>query len=394
MATESETLQNGDIKEGKRKKSWSELTNGQKAARITAITAGGLVGLFVLTVVIYLLYVVCGYYRLEDNLVLEISNNNTAAVPVGGEYTVMTYNVGFGAYSPEYTFFMDTGTMKDGTPTQGKYGTAISKADVEKNINGAAGIVKSHSPDFAIIQEVDYDSTRSYRVDQRVAFASIEGYASTLAVNYHSSYLFYPFNDPHGKNNAGIMTLSKYKVADSTRYAFPIADDLSKFTDLDRCFAITRIPVDNGKTLSVISLHMSAYDEGGVIRKQQAELLKTVLASEYEKGYYVIAGGDFNQDLIGNLEKLPSNQKVPSWVSTYDEKDIPEHFAIVADKNSEVGSCRGADVVWERGKDYTCVIDGFIVSDNVEIVSVQIVDTDFAYSDHNPVKLTFKFKSA
>lgn len=241
------------------------------------------------------------------------------------------------------------------------------------------------------MQEVDYASTRSYQVDQRAYFSGIARYASTMAINYHSSYLFYPFNDPHGKNNAGIMTLSRYQIADSTRYAFPIADDFSKFTDLDRCFSVTHIPLNNGKTLSLISLHMSAYDEGGVIRKQQAELLKTVLSNEYAKGNYVIAGGDFNQDLIGNLEKFTSNQQVPPWISTYDVNDIPKHFAIVADNDSDVGSCRGADVVWERNKDYTCVIDGFIVSDNVIVNAVEIIDTDFAFSDHNPVKMTFTF---
>ena len=375
------------------KKERKQLSKGKKAAIIAGASVGGAVLLFILIVLSYLLYVVCGYYRLEDNLPLEISNNQSKTVSADGSYTIMTYNVGFGAYSPEYTFFMDTGVMKDGTPTQGKYGKAISKADVEKNIGGASNVIKTHSPDFAIVQEVDYDSSRSYGVDERVAFSSLDGYASLLAVNYHSSYLFYPFNDPHGKNNAGIMTLSRYAVTDSTRYAFPLADDFSKFTDLDRCFSVTHIPVEGGKTLSVISLHMSAYDEGGVIRKQQAELLKSVLTSEYEKGYYVIAGGDFNQDLIGDLEKFPSEQKIPAWVSTYDLNDIPAHFSIAADNNSEVGSCRGADVAWERGKDYTCVIDGFIVSDNVTVEQVEIIDTDFAFSDHNPVKMTFCFDS-
>lgn len=373
------------------KKEKKPLSKGKKAGMIAGATVGGALVLLILIVLSYLLYVVCDYHRLKDNLPLEISNNRNEMISADASHTIMTYNVGFGAYSPEYTFFMDTGEMKDGTKTQGKYGKAISKADVEKNISGAAGIIKSHSPDFAIVQEVDYDSTRSYKVDERIAFSSLEGYASLLAINYHSSYLFYPFNDPHGKNNAGIMTLSKYHIQDSTRYAFPIASDFSKFTDLDRCFSVTHVPVEGGKTLSVISLHMSAYDEGGVIRKQQAELLKGVLTSEYEKGYYVIAGGDFNQDLIGNLEKFPSEQKVPSWVSTYDQNDIPAHFSIQADNQSEVGSCRGADVVWERGKDYTCVIDGFIVSDNVAVEQVEIVDTDFAYSDHNPVKMTFRF---
>ncbi len=133
--------------ESREQKTRKPLTKVQKAVRITAITAGGLVGLFILTVVIYLLYVICDYHRLDDNLTLEINNNVEEVISVGGEHTVITYNVGFGAYSPEYTFFMDTGTMKDGTPTQGKYGTAISKADVEKNIKGSSGVIKTHNPE-------------------------------------------------------------------------------------------------------------------------------------------------------------------------------------------------------------------------------------------------------
>ena len=60
MATENAAFENAAA-ETKKKKTWKELTKGQQAVRITAITAGGLAGLFILTVVIYLLYVVCGY---------------------------------------------------------------------------------------------------------------------------------------------------------------------------------------------------------------------------------------------------------------------------------------------------------------------------------------------
>ncbi len=365
------------------------LSKKKRTVLIVVLSVGIPIVLLLLTVVGYLLYVVCDYRRLPDDMALEVYSARDATLGGDGEYSIMTYNVGFGAYGPDYTFFMDTGVMKDGTKTQGEHGTAVSKADVEHNINGSISVVKEHSLDFAIVQEVDYDSTRSYKVDQLAMFKAIDGYSSVFAENYHSSYLLYPFGDPHGKNNAGIVTLSKYAVSDSRRYAFPIADGFSKFTDLDRCFSITHVPVSGGKTLSIISLHMSAYDEGGMIRKQQAALLKTALEREYALGNYVIAGGDFNQDLIGDLEKFESAQSIPEWVNTYAAEDIPEHFSICADKNSTVGSCRGADVVWKRGWTYTCVIDGFIVSDNVTVKSVEIIDTDFAYSDHNPVKLVF-----
>ena len=55
-------------------------------------------------------------------------------------------------------------------------------------------------------------------------------------------------------------------------------------------------------------------------------------------------------------------------------------------------TCRGADIPYEKGVNYVTVIDGFIVSDNVEVISNATVDTQYAYSDHNPVKLCFKLK--
>ena len=37
------------------------------------------------------------------------------------------------------------------------------------------------------------------------------------------------------------------------------------------------------------------------------------------------------------------------------------------------------------------VLDGFIVSDNLEVELVEVVDTNFEYTDHQPVKLKVRF---
>ena len=44
---------------------------------------------------------------------------------------------------------------------------------------------------------------------------------------------------------------------------------------------------------------------------------------------------------------------------------------------------------YEPGVSYEVTVDGFIVSDNVSATAVN-VDAGFAYSDHNPVLLTFE----
>ena len=71
--------------------------------------------------------------------------------------------------------------------------------------------------------------------------------------------------------------------------------------DLDRAIVEHTIPVNNGKHVRLVNLHLSAYDEGGKIRKQQVEYLKAYMNKHYEKGDYVIMGGDWNQ-LVSDVQ--------------------------------------------------------------------------------------------
>ena len=222
---------------------------------------------------------------------------------------------------------------------------------------------------------------------------AFSGYASVFANNFHSAYLFYPFLEPHGAVQAGLLNLSRYQIKESVRRQFPVSDAfITKFTDLDRCFSVTRYDVSGGKELVLIQLHMSAYDEGGTIRAEQLKVLNGVLAEEYAKGNYVIAGGDFNHDIAGTIDTFPSEQKIPEWVFQLDQDDLAEGYSFVRAENAdETATCRGADIPYEKGVTYVTCVDGFLVSDNVR-ATAQNVDNEFRYSDHNPVILTFELE--
>lgn len=63
----------------------------------------------------------------------------------------------------------------------------------------------SLDPDFAMIEEIDLDSTRSYHVDEyQILKECLPEDYTVFAKNYHSAFLFYPFTQPHGKSNSGI----------------------------------------------------------------------------------------------------------------------------------------------------------------------------------------------
>ncbi len=376
----------------------------KKVVKITAITLAALFGLLILIVLGYVIYVAAQYYRIEDNAPLTIDGTAETPVETGRDYTVVSYNLGFGAYSPEYSFFMDTGEMKDGTKTSGIYAKGMNKADVEKNVKGQIDTLKTLSADFCFLQEVDESADRSYHINMRDEICkSLSGYASTYACNFHTANLLYPFNDPIGKSESGILTLSRYKMESAARRSFPVTDNfIDKLFDLDRCFSVHRLPISGSdKKLVMINLHMSAYDKGGTIRAKQLEMLNSILSAEYAAGNYVVAGGDFNHCLIADgfesdeeaLNHYESGQKVPDWVkgSALHGDELAEGFQIKASATG-AATCRGADIPYEKGVNYETVIDGFIVSDNVEVTYEGTVDAAYAYSDHNPVKMTFRLK--
>ena len=62
---------------------------------------------------------------------------------------------------------------------------------------------------------------------------------------------------------------------------------------LDRCFLLSRLALPDGKELVLINTHNEAFDDGSQ-RNQQMAVLKELMLKEYEKGNYVITGGDWN----------------------------------------------------------------------------------------------------
>ena len=353
--------------------------------------------ILILIVGAYLAYVFTAYYRIEDHQQLvpeltcatfgELSCTVPAVnVPVNEELTVTSWNIGFGAYTDQYSFFMDGG----------KYSRGFSEEAVLENTKTMAAKMAEMKSDFYLIQEVDIDSTRSYHIDQKqILTYALPGRSSTFALNYDSPYLFYPITEPHGKSVAGLLTLADFEIKSAVRRSLPIQDDLAKLVDLDRCYTVNRLNTEDGRELVLYNFHLSAYTTDPTIANQQLEVLYEDMAAEYAAGNYVICGGDFNKDLLGDSGKIFGvSGEDHSWAQPLPVENIPEGFSLAAPFNPDVPvpSCRNADRPWDPETNFQITIDGFIVSDNVEVLQADVVDYQFAYSDHNPVQMSFRLK--
>ena len=142
----------------------------------------------------------------------------------------------------------------------------------------------------------------------------------------------------------------------------------------------------------LINLHLEAYDSGEGKEAQTRQLLE-LLRDEYGKGNYVIAGGDFNQ-VFSNVDS-PYPVYGGMWKpGIIDADTFMGGFSLLMDP--AVPTCRSLDRAYagENPEGFQFyMIDGFIVSGNVQVDGIETLDQGFVSSDHNPVRLRFALEA-
>jgi len=294
----------------------------------------------------------------------------------------MIHNIGYGANEQDYSFFMDGG----------EYSWAKSEDGLKENMKGIANDIIGLDTDFMMLQEVDFDSTRSYHFDELKFLKETLNYDNyVFAQNYDSPYLFYPLTEPHGASKAGLLTGTSFNITESQRKSLPISTGFSKFFDLDRCYSITRIPTQNGMNITLFNIHLSAYGGNPTIREKQVKQLTDDMANEMRVGNYIICGGDFNHNLRrGNFTDYPD------WAQQFPWEKLPTNSSYACDVakscNITHDSGRNTDIPYTPDKSFTVLLDGLIVSTNIIVEHYEAVDWQYKRSDHDPIYMKFKLK--
>jgi len=308
---------------------------------------------------------------------LEVSGGSEQlGLKIGEELSLLCWNIGYGGLGKDSDFFMDGGENVQ----------AADEATVKSCLAGIKETVDKVGADFILLQEVDSDSARSYGIDQREYFGG--SYAkSAYAMNYSCKFVPFPL-PPIGRVNSGLYTVSEgYAIDRAERRALPCPFKWPVSTaNLKRCLLVSYLPIEGSdKELVLVNLHLEAYDDGAG-KLAQRMLMEEFLVSEYEKGNYVIAAGDFNSSFQGSNGIYPI--KNPDlWVpGAIPDNMMPEDWTLAYDVS--VPTCRLLNQPYdpedEENTQYY-VIDGCILSPNVELISVETMDEGFEYADHNPI---------
>ena len=312
-----------------------------------------------------------------------INDNNQMLIDKSKPLKIMTYNIGYGGLDKEQDFFLEGG----------KGSGASSQNKVETNLKAFIETIKAEDADIIAMQEVDVKSKRSFSINQVEYISNFfkNTYNSYFANNFIVKFIPKPWLTPTGNVDSGILTLSKAKPISNTRVSLPSDFPfIERYFMLDRCFVESVYEIDDKNQLIFLNVHLSAYDKGGILKYQQIEFLANYLKDvAKDNNKYIIIAGDFNMVLDSEYFRK-HEEPLPSWVTEISKalNDIGLRPAY----DLGVTTTRSNEQPYIEGENFETVIDGFFVSNNLEVVDVKGLDLSYENSDHNPVILTVKFK--
>jgi len=290
----------------------------------------------------------------------------------GNSISVMSWNLGYGGLGKESDFIADNGSSL----------MAPSESIVDKNVRGIVETVKRHPHDIYLFQELAVRSPLNYGVNLREALDGVlPNHQRVFATDFSTLLFPGPLSI-----RMGLSTYSKFKMSSAQALALPL--ESGYFAGILRKqyrFTVAELPASDGRKWVIINVHLAAFDEEGQTRLEQLEEVERFMLKEFTSGSRIIVGGDWNMRLVPTNFPHQTDPENLFWIQDLPPGFPPEDWKIAAD--ASVPSVRTLHQPYVHYDNYTCVIDGFIVSPNVKIDSVRNISVNFEYSDHQPVLL-------
>lgn len=335
---------------------------------------------------VFIFFIILAFYTKfdpDDVSSLNVFNNQVGIVELEDTISLLTYNIGHGGLDSDW----------DSYSYGGREARAKSHNQVEENLQSMIQIIDDVNPDIFLLQGLDTNSRRSYYTDQLGFFnEKYPNYSYVFAKNKDIRFLPLPIHKPVGRIQSGIATFSKYSTIEGLRFSLPSNGNLlTNIFEYKWAITKTKYETDFDSDLVVINVKLSPYGEGDFIREEQLNFLKLLLEEEYEKGNYLLVGGDYSHNLPGvDPFNFRYSEEWPTWLKNIPDDYQVGNFSWEIDESQP--SFRNLSKPFKLGKNFVAITDGFLVSDNIEVKDVITINNGFQHSNHNPVTIRFTLK--
>ncbi|MBT7815655.1 MAG: endonuclease/exonuclease/phosphatase [Polaribacter sp.] len=245
----------------------------------------------------------------------------------------------------------------------------------DNNMNKVLLETKNVNPDIIAFQEIDYNASRSYNVNQETEIAALGFNYAAKAVNWDERYLpfpYWPIKMHFGKVVSGQSIISKYPLKEHQRIVLQRVESEPFYRDafyLERLAQVVKV-VLNGQEVVLINIHLEAFDKATRVNQFEEVL---AIFNKYKNDYPTILLGDFNsraRDKDAVIQKMFAMKGVGN--AAFDMNNLGNTFDT---KNP-----------FER-IDYI-----FYTKNSIEYISGKVLNQFEQASDHLPVEMQFKLK--
>ncbi|HEV2562528.1 MAG TPA: endonuclease/exonuclease/phosphatase family protein [Rhizomicrobium sp.] len=297
-------------------------------------------------------------------------HSGRSASPAGGELSVLTWNLGYAGLGEESDFLADGGTHL----------LPPSRRIVLKNIGGITDTLKGVDADVYIFQEVARSGLLTYWVNVKSRLESVfRGMSRSFHADTLTRLVPHPLRLTHGTE-----IFSRHALEDVETWPLPgEADAFFGIMRKSYNVHVARLNTAAGARWTIMNIHLAAFDHEAIARKQQLAKLLAFASREYENGGHVVIGGDWNLMLAGTEFPATADPRHRFWLHPMpaNATDAGWRFAV----DPSLPTVRTDERPYTKGVNATAIIDGFLVSPNVEVVSIRTENLEFRYSDHQPV---------
>lgn len=272
-------------------------------------------------------------------------------------FSIVTYNIGY------------LSGMTNNLPV------AKPKELFDKNLEKVLLETAKVNPDIIAFQEIDFNASRSYYVNQQNKIAELGYNYIAKTINWDETYVPFPYWPPSmhfGKVVSGQSILSKYPLKEHERIVLERVSDSPFYRDafyLDRLAQVVKV-VLNGKEVVLINTHLEAFDK----KTRESQLAVVIeLFQKYAATNPTILLGDFNSD------------------PTYNNAAIEKVFELKNVGNAAFSS-KKYELTFDSKKPFERLDYIFYTTNSIEYISGKVLKQFGEASDHLPVEMQFKLR--
>jgi endonuclease/exonuclease/phosphatase family metal-dependent hydrolase len=264
------------------------------------------------------------------------------------------------------------------------------KAFFDQKMTSLIDQIKSSSPDVICLQEVDFESARSFDINQATDLAKKANYPYVApAVGWSSNYIpfpYWPIKRNFGRVKSGGVILSKYPIISHAIHFYQKPTSKPWWYNLfypHRYFQ--KVEIEFGeKKIKVIGLHLDAYDKQDR-RNQISYLVESIKTDPV----------DF---IVGDFNMLPDiATKRSKFITNSDEYENDPSFSEM--KKSGMAEVIPEDIYIQDETAYMTFpaskperrLDYIFFNPSLKMIKAEILPS--ALSDHLPLRASFQISN-